>query len=93
VVLTTVKDQKGNQKADERMGYTRDEKGTTAVKSGGPSLQDTQVQNFNLETMGIWVCARVAWPRVAWARARSNRLRVCIENLLEDRAVVQALEN
>lgn len=52
-----------------------------------------QVQNFNLETMGIWVCARVAWPRVAWARARSNRLRVCIENLLEDRAVVQALEN
>lgn len=34
MVLTTVKDQKGNQKADTRMGYARNEKGIIAVKSG-----------------------------------------------------------
>lgn len=33
-----VKDQKGNQKADIRMGYARNEKGTIAVKSGGAFL-------------------------------------------------------
>lgn len=38
MVLTTVKDQKGNQKADIRMGYARNEKGTIAMKSGGTFL-------------------------------------------------------
>lgn len=40
-------------------------------------MQDTRVQNLSLESTGIWVCARIAWPRVAWPRARSE----LIENM------------
>lgn len=59
MVLTTVKDQKGNQKTDARMGYVKDEKRTTAVKSvwaflvGYTSLKFKPRNNHDLGLSGM----------------------------------------